>query len=415
MAERTAGKGAGKPTKGGNIDTSGTERRLVKPGHDPVIRIAKTHKALARLLDSILSGRIDKPEWIYLRGECRLDDLESKELSRVLTKLHSCVLRGFRARNVKIKSRKARSQYWRTVAQHGFHDYSDFGWMKCYDSPFVENYDYITAYKEGGLAKLDAYQLYSAVLGTHDFTVEDFVNTKLCRDVDTIIEPMAGTAEFAYQGHFRYPEFRYLMFDLDEDAKRHVDAMPWLEQADRHYVIANALEESIWQRAKSMTATKSLSYIGKQSHHFFDAKQLVRILDIGTRHIDYFMLETPQMSLVTDMAEEDDLTRPEMQDAGFEVALIENEDGAPNAFTNMLSFRLEAWDKHYRRTLFNYGDWTNWSQPTLVALAHLLDLEVLFYHSEEEEFVNVNDREQVDECDCLDNVTFMMFTRHKGA
>ncbi len=40
-------------------------------------------------------------------------------------------------------------------------------------------------------------------------------------------------------------------------------------------------------------------------------------------------------------------------------------------------------------------------------------MNVLFYHSELEEFVSVDAREQVEECDCLDNVTFMMFTRHK--
>ena len=26
----------------------------------------------------------------------------------------------------------------------------------------------------------------------------------------------------AYHGHFQHPDFRYLMFDLDADAKRHV-------------------------------------------------------------------------------------------------------------------------------------------------------------------------------------------------
>ena len=55
----------------------------------------------------------------------------------------------------------------------------------------------------------------------------------------------AGTAEFAYHGHFQYPDFRYLMFDLDRDAKRHVEAMPWLPGTERQYVISDVLEEEI--------------------------------------------------------------------------------------------------------------------------------------------------------------------------
>jgi len=39
-------------------------------------------------------------------------------------------------------------------------------------------------------------------------------------------------------------------------------------------------------------------------------------------------------------------------------------------------------------------------------------LRVHFYHADVEEFISVEDQEQVEESDCLDNVTFMMFTRH---
>ena len=132
--------------------------------HKPVVRMANSYQALDRLLASIQAGKAPKPEWIYLRGDCRLDKLSKSELTEVVRKLHGCVLRGFRARNVKIKSRKARLRYWTTIARNGFHDFSDFGWMKCYDSPFVENYDYISAYRKGGLSRLDPYMIYSAVL-----------------------------------------------------------------------------------------------------------------------------------------------------------------------------------------------------------------------------------------------------------
>ncbi|MCP4038538.1 MAG: hypothetical protein GY733_16480, partial [bacterium] len=123
-------------------------------------------------------------------------------------------------------------------------------------------------------------------------------------------------------------------------------------------------------------------------------------------------LETPQVSLPSDMDEIDELTRPEMEDAGFEVDLIDEDDGAPNPFTNLMAFSLVASNARRERTLFEYQDWTVWSQPTLVAMARLLDLNVVYFHADHEEFLSVEDAEEVEECDCLENVTFMLFTRH---
>lgn len=380
-----------------------------EPGEETT-RVAKSREALDTLLDAIAKGRREKPDWIHLQGECRLDRLTQDELRATLARLHQSVLRGFKAKNVKLKNKKRRLEYWRTVAQAGFHDFSDLGWQKAYDSKHVENFDYVGDYLEGGLEALDAYKVYSSVLGTFDYTVEDFVDTELCRDVDTIAEPMAGTAEFSYHGHLRYPDFRFVMFDLDEDAKRGVEALPWNPDTEHHYVIANVLEEEVWQQVKSLTGGASLSYIGKQSHHLFDAKQLYRLIDVGTRYVDYFMLETPQVSLVTDMAGIEELTRPEMKDAGFDAGLVDEPGGSPNPMTNEMAFRLDVWDKTGERTLFRYPGWTNWSQPVLVAMGRMLDLNVAYYHSELEEFVSVDD--YTDDCDCLDNVTFMIFTRH---
>lgn len=336
-----------------NEEVSTESRASGESKVEEVTRIARSMEVLLKRLDAIESGAESKPDWFHLQGDCRLDALEKPELETVLTRIHRCVLRGFKANNVDIAKRKPRREYWCTVARHGFHDFSELGWMKCYDSPFVEDYDYISPYMAGGINALDPYLVYSAVLGSHDYAVEDFVTTKLCQGVDTIIEPMSGTAEFCYQGHFRYPGFRYLMLDLDEDAKKHVEAKPWLEGTERQYVIADVLDEQIWQRAKSFTATRSLSYIGKQSHHLFDAKQLYRLLEVATRHVDYFMLETPQISLPSDMDHEDEVTRPEMEDAGFQVGLIDEEGGSPNPFTNLMSFRLEAYNDRNKKTLFS--------------------------------------------------------------
>jgi hypothetical protein len=45
-------------------------------------------------------------------------------------------------------------------------------------------------------------------------------------------------------------------------------------------------------------------------------------------------------------------------------------------------------------------------------MARILDLNVVYFHSDHDEFMCVDDVEEAEESDCLDNVTFMLFTRH---
>ncbi len=374
-------------------------------------KIANSYDKLDKLLSRIESGKKPKPDWINLQSKCRLDKLQPEARRTTLQRLHRCVLRGFRANNVEIRSRQKRLDYWRSVASSGFHDFSDQGWMKCYDSPFVEDYDYIGPFLKGGLDALDPYALYSSVLGTFDFTVEDFVATQLCKDVRTIVEPMAGTAEFCYHGHFRYPDFRYVMIDLDAEARDRVMAQPWIETTEKHYIISDVLDEEVWKQIKTVSTGESLAYIGKQSHHLFDAKQLFTLMATATGYVDYLMFESPQLVSVVDMGGTDEMTREEMEDAGFEVELVEDEDGDPNPFTNLMHFHLAARTKNKSRKLFSYRDWTVWSQPILVTLARLLNLNALYYHSELHEFISVD--EDWDTSDVLENVTFMMFTRRE--
>ena len=89
--------------------------------------------------------------------------------------------------------------------------------------------------------------------------------------------------------------------------------------------------------------------------------------------------------------------------------LVEDPDGDPNPFTNLMHFHLVSSDEDGERKIFPYRNWTVWSQPILVTLARLLDLNVLYYHSEMHEFVSVD--EEWDDCDVDENVTFMIFTR----
>jgi hypothetical protein len=372
-------------------------------------RVARSMEALDQILTEIETGAREKPDWLNLQASCRLDKLAKSERTKLLERVHPCVLRGFKADNVKLRKKKKRLDYWQSIAQSGFHDFTDFGWMKSYDSPYAENYDYISGYLADGLDGLDPYAVYSAVLGTFEFGVEDFVATRLCADVGTIVEPMAGTADFAYEGHFRFPDFRFVMADLDQDAHDRVMGQSWLPQTEKHYLVTDVLEEGFWQQVKSVTTGASLSLIGKQSHHLFDAKQLYQLLDTATRHIDYFMLEVPQLVTVTEMGGTDDMTRREMKDSGFDVELVEEDDGEPNPFTNLMHFHLEASDDTGERGLFDYHNWTVWQQPILVTLARLLDLNVYYFHTEQLEFVSVE--EDTEDSDIEDNVTFMLFTR----
>ena len=377
-----------------------------------ILRIAKSPQGLDSLLQRIEEGKLDKPDWIRLQGDCRLDRMKDGDRRAVLGRLHRCVRRGFKTTGEPPSSRKRRLALWQAIARAGFHDFSDSGWMKNYDSPFVENYDYIADYQRGGLAALDPYKVYSSVLGTFDFSVDDFVTTKLCRDVQTIVEPMAGTAEFCHAGHFRYPNLTYLMIDLDEEAREIVLGQSWLPEVKKEYLLGNVLSESIWEQVKSKSSGDSLAYIGKQSHQFFSAKELLRLMELATQHVDFLLLETPEVCLASDMGDTDDLTRTEMSDAGFECELIGEKDGDPNPLTHHLSFRLEARKGSQKRTLFNYHDWTYWTHSTLVAFADLLDLQSYYFHAEREEFMPVSEWD--DEADCEDNVTFMLFTRRKA-
>jgi hypothetical protein len=372
------------------------------------LRIAKSPADLEKVLHRIESGQQPKPDWIRLQANCRLDKMKSAKRDAFLARIHSCVLRGFKNVCEKPRSKKARLDLWQSIARSGFHDFSEFGWTKNYDSPFVENYDYISAYQQGGIDALDAYSVYSSVLGTFDFGVADFVETELCENVRTIVEPMAGTAEFCYAGHFRFPDFNYMMIDLDEDAQQLVLSQNWLPEVSKDYIVGDVLSARIWERVKSQSSGDSLAYIGKQSHHYFSAKQLMQLMKVATSHVDFLMLETPQICLVSDMGDTDELTRQEQEDAGFKCELVGEKGGDPNPFTHQLSFRLEASSGKNKKTMFNYHDWTSWGHSTLVAFADLLDLKSFYFHSEKEEFVPVADWD--DDADCEENVTFMLFT-----
>jgi hypothetical protein len=374
-----------------------------------VTRKVRSWKGLERLVAGIERGDEERPDWIELRGDADPAGLSGKAWEAWLPRLHAAALRGFLAPQMKIKGRKRFLAFWQRTARAGFHDFADGKWTKPYGAQTVTDYDYIRPYQEGGLAALDPYAAYSAVLGTWDYTVEDFLNTEVCADVRTIVEPLAGTAEFCYQGHWRYPDLRYVMFDLDPDAKKLVDAHPWLPQTQRAFLLGNALDEDTWKRVRAASEGPSLAYIGKQSQNFFDTPGMMKILEWGTRHADHLMLEVSEPYLVEDEPTVDDLTRREMKAVGLSVVLEDLDDVTPNPLTNHMSFELVASDDEGRRVLFNYHDWTGWQPPTLSALGQLLGLKMHYFHGVDCEFLPLD--QGIETSDVRENNSFMLFSR----
>jgi hypothetical protein len=198
------------------------------------------------------------------------------------------------------------------------------------------------------------------------------------------------------------------MFDLDSKARDAVTARPWLPDTDWRYWLANVLDERVWKRVRSLASGRSLSYIGKQSHHYLAARQLLRLLDLATRHVDYFMLEVQEPSLMKDLEQEEDLSRPEMEAAGFRALLVDDPGTRPNPLSHTLSFSLEVRDRGGRRHLFSYADWTSWQPVTLCAFAALLELRVLYFDPEASEFRPVEDAAR---SPLTEDVNFLVFTR----
>jgi hypothetical protein len=121
------------------------------------------------------------------------------------------------------------------------------------------------------------------------------------------------------------------------------------------------------------------------------------------------MLEVQEPSLISDLEEEEDLTRPEMEDAGFRALLVDAPGVRPNPLTHHLSFSLQVRDRRGRRDLFHYTDWMSWQPVTLCALARLLDLRVFYFDPGAGAFRPVEEAGRAAER--LGDVNFLVFTR----
>jgi hypothetical protein len=371
-------------------------------------RVARSLASLDRLLARVGAGEEERPDWIALQGAASLDRLPVGAMAPWLERLHAATLRGFRHPPFRQRGRAYLAR-WRACAQRGFHDFIEGAWSKGYASATVEDHDYLATYLDGGLAALDPYGTYSAVLGTWEYGVEDFVETRLLAGLGTIVEPMAGTADFSHAGHFRYPGLVYLMLDRDEVARRHVLARRWTPGTRHEFLLGDVLDEASWRAVRAATVGPSLAYIGKQSQNFFGTRDLLQLLRLGTTYADHLLLELTPPYLVEREPGVDDLTRPEQRAAGLRVALEDRRDRTSNPLTNRLHFDLVAQDATGRRVLFEYHDWIGWQAPSLVALGEVLGLVPRYLHAGRAEFLPVE--EGTDDSDAWEENTFLLFSR----
>lgn len=372
-------------------------------------RTFRTWASLDGALARIEQGSEPPPDWIALQGDANPCRLGRATWLRWLERLRKNTLRGFKTSATPPKSRAAFLAWWKTNASAGFHDFADGAWTKCYGHAEVVDFDYLDSYQTGGLEGLDPYGAYSAVLGTWEYSVEDFLATEIGSGIETIVEPLAGTAELCWLGHFRHPEVRYVMFDRDPGAKKRVEAYTWLPQTERTFLLGDALHEASWQNVRNASRGRSLGYIGKQSQNFFDSQDLVAILGWATRNMDHLLLEVSEPYLIAEEPAEDDLSRREMELLGLHVSLSDLGAPPPNPLTNRMSFDLVAKDRTGRRTLFEYHDWIGWQAPMLAAFGRLLDLDVRYFHGEQCEFVPIEQDFQTS--DCSSNNSFLLFSR----
>ncbi len=52
------------------------------------------------------------------------------------------------------------------------------------------------------------------------------------------------------------PDMSFFMFDLDAEAKKHVEEKFWHPQTRREYLIGDALSEDTWKQVKALNPTR---------------------------------------------------------------------------------------------------------------------------------------------------------------
>lgn len=136
--------------------------------------------------------------------------------------------------------------------------------------------------------------LYLTYLGSPPYIIEDFINLlplKVRKTIDTVIEPMAAEASLCFFGHFKFHNLRYVMLDIDEQAREQALAWPWLPDVSKEYLIQDVLLPKKWTRSPET----SLCFIGKQSYNVLSSEQNLALYKNIRNNSKAFVLETEYM------------------------------------------------------------------------------------------------------------------------
>ena len=118
----------------------------------------------------------------------------------LLPRLERCVLRGLKMPPIALP-RARRLALWRQIARHGFHDFGEEGFRKCYASPFVEDYDYVADYLRG-----EGYQVLEAADGLEALELERSYGDRIDVLVTDVVMPHVGGVELADRLKHSRPE-----------------------------------------------------------------------------------------------------------------------------------------------------------------------------------------------------------------
>jgi hypothetical protein len=223
-----------------------------------------------------------------------------KRYPKVLNTLYIKTAEGFNCDISKVKQ-PLRFTLWKMFSQAGFTDNTSFckEWRKPFHRkndfpPRVRDYDWC---KGDDVSKWCPLGAYYQMFGTSSNYWKSLNKYKVIRDlgIETIIEPMCSTGEFAYHAQL-YKPMNTLCIDTNRRALEYISS--YVAAPRKGFTSSLSLRsvlEDTWSTPNStLPRLNTLSYIGKQSLNIFKPLNAIKFLDIALFYSEYVWLEMMQ-------------------------------------------------------------------------------------------------------------------------
>lgn len=308
------------------------------------------------------------------------------------------------------KSKMNSIQFIETVTNSGWDEDSDFDrFLKPYkcDKPFSFNYLGDFPHSKN-INSLDPYAIYNRVLGgPFDFlpTLIDAIGSS---KIDTWIELMSGSAKAALSISWAKPDINIILVDLDPTSFEYCSRYPW--NTLPFTFKGDVTKLPVFNKIKTRSSrNSSVSFIGKQSHCFFDYNGILQVIKNASYVSKYLIIECCGVDLSTENLDDtSDLSTAISNKLGLQFALESH--SRSNPLTWYSSFSLDAIYKESRRVFFGYP-WII-SPPYVVAnLAKMLGLKVKWLDHNNDTFLPV-DNLKIDDVD--DDVIHLLIEMPKS-